>query len=102
MRWIRLMGGGRVGSATNFSEQKRFPCMQHDFPCFPLLQQPQSNGSQENGSEGASGSSPPKTNMMSPQNKLLSTSSSFSSLSSSTVCALGATLGVAVSVLKSS
>ncbi|XP_077193864.1 synaptotagmin-like protein 1 isoform X2 [Paroedura picta] len=47
--------------------------------------QPQSNGSQENGKGGASGSSPPKTNLMSPHNKVLSTSSSVSSLSSSTM-----------------
>ncbi|XP_048356707.1 synaptotagmin-like protein 1 [Sphaerodactylus townsendi] len=44
----------------------------------------QSNGSQEDGREEASGSSPPKTNISS-QNKALSTSSSVSSLTSSTM-----------------
>nr|XP_056702960.1 synaptotagmin-like protein 1 [Euleptes europaea] len=51
----------------------------------PILVSVQSNGSKENGREGASGSSPPKNNMTSPQIKVLSTSSSFSSLSSSTM-----------------
>ncbi|KAL8220691.1 UNVERIFIED_CONTAM: hypothetical protein K2H54_052426 [Gekko kuhli] len=54
-------------------------------PAILVSVQPQSNGSQENGREGASGSSPPRTNMMGLQNKVLSTSSSISSLSSSTM-----------------
>ncbi|XP_053124235.1 synaptotagmin-like protein 1 isoform X2 [Hemicordylus capensis] len=45
----------------------------------------QTNGDLENGQGEASGTSPPKNNVMSPQNKWLSTSSSFSSLSSSTM-----------------
>ncbi|XP_062996538.1 synaptotagmin-like protein 1 [Elgaria multicarinata webbii] len=45
----------------------------------------QSNRSLENGQEGALASSPLKKNVMSPLNKMLSTSSSFSSLSSSTM-----------------
>ncbi|XP_015274095.1 PREDICTED: synaptotagmin-like protein 1 [Gekko japonicus] len=57
----------------------------HPQPAILVSVQPQSNGSQENGREGASGSSPPRTNMTGLQNKVLSTSSSISSLSSSTM-----------------
>lgn len=54
-------------------------------PAILVSMQSQSNGSQENGREEASGSSPLKTNMTSLQNKVLSASSSISSLSSSTM-----------------
>ncbi|XP_060113591.1 synaptotagmin-like protein 1 [Heteronotia binoei] len=57
----------------------------HPQPAILGSMEPRSNGSQENGREGASGSFPPKTDTTSPQDKVLSTSSSFSSLSSSTM-----------------
>ncbi|XP_078236120.1 synaptotagmin-like protein 1 isoform X2 [Pogona vitticeps] len=65
---------------------------QHSNRVPAILVTPQNKGNLENGQGGDLGSSPPKNKALSPWNKVQSTSSSFSSLSSSTMS--GSTMSV--------
>ncbi|XP_054854806.1 synaptotagmin-like protein 1 [Eublepharis macularius] len=72
-------------SLSSETEEEEGEGRQQTNPSPGILVSVQSNGNLENGKADASGLSPPKTNMTNLQNKLLSTSSSISSLSSSTM-----------------